>query len=106
MRNGPELLILRSNSAFLILHFAFRIGGFAAAPPRGETARTPTAPGRRPLGLLRSRPDPVRGPTRAPGPAVCPRGGCTIPSPADAVTIDPSTVASKSLGEGRFRAYP
>ena len=45
------------------------------APPRGQTARTPTAPGERHLGLLRSRPDPVREPTRAPGPAAYPHGG-------------------------------
>jgi hypothetical protein len=42
--------------------------------PRRKAARTPTAPGGRHLGLLRSRPDPVRGPTRAPGPAAYPRG--------------------------------
>jgi len=51
---------------------------FTGLSPRGQTARTPTAPGRRRLGLLRSRPDPVHEPTRALGPAACPRGGLCL----------------------------
>ncbi len=72
-------------------------GVLFAVSPRGSTARTPTAPGRRHLGLLRSRPDPVRARTRASGPAADPHGDIK------AVTVACHGDHGKSIGPVSWR---